>query len=148
MIHQNKSVVWVCAELVFCSFFSDSMHDTMHVSLSFLFYCTLCAKDIICMYAYFQNKNQRITSMITCWMYHLYKKVWLIIFFVNIEVKYFVISCALYNVWWLLNTDRKWFIDCFIYSQIIFAKLFQKQPPLNWWKNKRKKWWNIKHTKV
>ena len=55
MIHQNKSVVWVCAVGGFRSLFSDSMRDTMYGSLSFLFHCTLCAKDIVRMYAYFKN---------------------------------------------------------------------------------------------
>ena len=31
------------------------MHDKMYASLSFLFHCTLCAKDIVRMYAYFKN---------------------------------------------------------------------------------------------
>ena len=34
MIHQNKSVVWVCAVGGFRRLFSDSMHDTMYASLS------------------------------------------------------------------------------------------------------------------
>ena len=104
------------AQLVFCSLFSDSMHGTMYVSLFFLFYCTLCTKYIVRIYI-FKTKPQRIPSMITCWMYRLYKKCDCLLLYLMASM---YISCASHNVWWLLNTDRKWFSIFIVLSMISF----------------------------